>query len=1169
MIPQWLASPGWAQIVKALLHTLWQAAAVSALLGLTLRRSTNPLTRYRCSLGALAAVLVIGLLTWAVLNPLLSSPARISSNSVPSADSLSKPAEVVGAGQPPAVVVATATDRPPASSQWTAWLALVWLAGAGLMLARAGAQVAGAERLRRSCRPLEDSRVGELVAEARRAVGLARQVRVGITDRLTSPAVVGVIVPTLILPLALITTLTPEQIRFVLLHELAHIRRGDYLANVFQLFAEALLFFNPAVWWISHQVRREREACCDALATELSGTPTDYARTLVRVAENVLNPPPVAAPAFGDRRREPSSLNDRVQRLLVPGYRPALRLTWRAMLTALLLGGALLVLSAVGTRITVAAILTPQQRIERVEKLLVEQGDTIDETKDSGTVEFSGRVRTEDGSPLPAHTRVEYTSRTHGSLMAGTIESAAGDGSFKGMAKHGYLALNLEATGFAPCSVGPFDARATNRVEGVELVLRRGFTATIQLADADSGAPIPAAPVRVQFWPRQTSGTSFRPLDLKTDPQGRAILANCADLPVEITCNVPGHEIIQQRFESVKAAEPLRVIARRGLPVAGVVLDKFGGKPISGATIRILRQQSPSTGGSFGWDDEQRILARTGSEGRFAADQLRRDSRYWIGVSAPGHESFMFGGIVAGETNLLARLGPELVVHGRVTGNLDAAKDSRGRPDVRYTVIDPESGVHNGRFAASSLKDGVLQFEFTNRVAGPVELHVAGFSFDREVDAPVADWHIELTNGPATTGPAKMRQIVIRFRHPSGAPEGAIDATVPCPPDNPGSYYHKQIAIQKGEARLELPVGAPFIEFAPDRRTMGYWFERIFMATNIPDGDSPMVIEVPVIPAGIIIARARNTDGTPAENLLFSVDVLKPSPLVEKPNALYDFNDSFSDNEGPRQFISPPMPLGGTYRVVGWRGNAFCFSGPIHLTEEKPEAEVNLQFPAERSLEGRVVDANGKPVRGADVAGTFSLDNHSFGLKPTFTDEKGHFQLEHATPGGGTYSLEICNCAGWSSERYQVDPAHQPLLIRLKPALKITGVVVESGTGFVIPSVEIRAWDVAGNLPNATTHADAEGHFEFNTLGDATYQLLVEGANFADLKDSRASEFRAGRIGPLTLEVIPVQGSHLVPRPPVGGTTNGLEDSTAQQNDKLQPQDLRNRVVPGSRFPTQ
>src|SRR6185436_12922318 len=99
--------------------------------------------------------------------------------------------------------------------------------------------------------------------------------------------VAGVIVPTLIMPLSLLSTLSPEQWRFVLLHELAHIRRGDYFANLFQLLVEALLFFNPAAWWISRQVRREREACCDAMAIELGGAPADYARTLLRVAEDV------------------------------------------------------------------------------------------------------------------------------------------------------------------------------------------------------------------------------------------------------------------------------------------------------------------------------------------------------------------------------------------------------------------------------------------------------------------------------------------------------------------------------------------------------------------------------------------------------------------------------------------------------------------------------------------------------------------------------------------------------------------------------------------------------------------------------------------------------------------------------------------------------------------
>ena len=248
---------------------------------------------------------------------------------------------------------------PPAPKYWIAWLALLWIFGAAAMLLRAGIKVAGAENLRRSCQPLNDERMVALVAEARRAVGLVRQIRVAVTDKLTSPAVVGVIVPTLILPLSLFTALTPEQIRFILLHELAHIRRGDYFANLFQLFAEALLFFNPAVWWISHQIRREREACCDALAIELSGAPADYARTLVRVAENILQPATNAALAFGDGQREPSSLADRVQRLLVPGYRPALRLTWRAMLASLIVGGTLLVLSAVGTRSTVGAILSP------------------------------------------------------------------------------------------------------------------------------------------------------------------------------------------------------------------------------------------------------------------------------------------------------------------------------------------------------------------------------------------------------------------------------------------------------------------------------------------------------------------------------------------------------------------------------------------------------------------------------------------------------------------------------------------------------------------------------------------------------------------------------------------------------------------------------------------
>lgn len=360
---RWLASPEWTHLVGALLHSLWQGAIIAIALAVLMRRLTNPVTRYRCALGLLGVLVTASIVTWAVLNA-PPAPAPLASP-IPTA-------ELDPAPHAPAQTVPDSADKviafgtmasPTEPTHWTAWLALTWMVGTMAMLLRAGIKVAGAEKLRRSCQPLHDEPMLALVVEACRAVALARKIRVAVTDKLTSPAVVGVIVPTLILPLSLFSTLTPEQIRFILLHELAHIRRGDYLANLFQLFAEALLFFNPAVWWISHQIRREREACCDALAIELSGAPADYAKTLVRVAENILQPAPTAAVAFGEDGREPSSLADRVQRLLIPGYRPALRLTWRAMAMSLLVGVTLLVLSAVGTRSTVGAILSSTQLV--------------------------------------------------------------------------------------------------------------------------------------------------------------------------------------------------------------------------------------------------------------------------------------------------------------------------------------------------------------------------------------------------------------------------------------------------------------------------------------------------------------------------------------------------------------------------------------------------------------------------------------------------------------------------------------------------------------------------------------------------------------------------------------------------------------------------------------
>jgi hypothetical protein len=86
-----------------------------------------------------------------------------------------------------------------------------------------------------------------------------------------------------VLPIAALANLTASQVEAILAHELIHIRRHDYLVNVAQTVAETLLFFHPGVWWVSGQIRLEREHCCDDIAVQVSGDPVDYAAALAEL----------------------------------------------------------------------------------------------------------------------------------------------------------------------------------------------------------------------------------------------------------------------------------------------------------------------------------------------------------------------------------------------------------------------------------------------------------------------------------------------------------------------------------------------------------------------------------------------------------------------------------------------------------------------------------------------------------------------------------------------------------------------------------------------------------------------------------------------------------------------------------------------------------------------
>src|SRR6185295_3081242 len=127
------------------------------------------------------------------------------------------------------------------------------------------------------------------------------------------PAVVVVVRPLVLVPASALTGLSTRELEAVLAHELAHIRRHDYLVNLLQTTIETLFFYHPAVWWVSAQARQEREHCCDDLAVAACGDVLTYARALTALEHLRGCEVQLAVAASG------GSLLVRIQRLLRRG----------------------------------------------------------------------------------------------------------------------------------------------------------------------------------------------------------------------------------------------------------------------------------------------------------------------------------------------------------------------------------------------------------------------------------------------------------------------------------------------------------------------------------------------------------------------------------------------------------------------------------------------------------------------------------------------------------------------------------------------------------------------------------------------------------------------------------------------------------------------------------
>jgi TonB family protein len=271
-----------------LLHFVWQAALVGAAYALVRWMLPRGNPRYLASM--LALVVLAGLPLWTFWHEW-----RAFASTVEVGGMLVSGAAVGGAAVPGQPVHGGLLAQLQLALPW---LVLAWGCGVTFLGLRVVRQW---RRLRAVVRAAETLPVWQARAEQLgRRLGLGHAVRVLASVRIATPTLVGWVRPVVVMPLAVLARMPAEQVDWILAHELAHLRRLDHLANLFQVVLETLLFYHPVVHWISRDARHERELCCDALALRAGGgRRRDFVAALAGLEEFRVNHSDLALAATG------------------------------------------------------------------------------------------------------------------------------------------------------------------------------------------------------------------------------------------------------------------------------------------------------------------------------------------------------------------------------------------------------------------------------------------------------------------------------------------------------------------------------------------------------------------------------------------------------------------------------------------------------------------------------------------------------------------------------------------------------------------------------------------------------------------------------------------------------------------------------------------------------
>ncbi len=299
-----LETLGW-----TLIHFIWQGIAIAILLALAhqLCHQRQATLRYALSCGAMALLIITPIATFCNLyNPNATAIQAIDihkmalqndvltkqvnqNNPTPKADLQTKHIDTHTSNQTANTQHAlqqktTWQKQIYAHLDWSIiWVVRIWFWGTLLLSLRLITGWADVQTLKRQRTYPIDLKWKKIFDHLKSCLHIHQAVLLLESAAISSPMVIGWFKPVILMPTSTLLGLTQQQIETIIIHELAHIKRHDYLVNWIQVIVETLLFYHPAVWWISNRMRIEREHCCDDIAILYTGNAIGYARALAKL----------------------------------------------------------------------------------------------------------------------------------------------------------------------------------------------------------------------------------------------------------------------------------------------------------------------------------------------------------------------------------------------------------------------------------------------------------------------------------------------------------------------------------------------------------------------------------------------------------------------------------------------------------------------------------------------------------------------------------------------------------------------------------------------------------------------------------------------------------------------------------------------------------------------